>query len=133
MKLTSLLIVFVLSLIAMPVFAVGTTIKIEPNNPYLTTVTQQIEQVDQKHLLSRATKKLKSVTQWIAKKIDAKGILDSPKKLLIYAAIAFLGGIALTLVGSVFSIGFLSFISWLLLLISFALVVLWVYSIFIRR
>ena len=131
MKLSNFLVILLLSLIAFPSFAVGTSLKnntVHSNSTIL--ITSQENEIG---IFTRVARKYQSAKVWLSHKLASSGLLDNPRKLLIYALIAFVAALAITLLGSIISLAFLSLISWLLYLASFAFVVLWVYAIFIRR
>ncbi len=86
--------------------------------------------------LSTFKKKVKksffSMEKKMAKWMKRASLLDNPKRILIYAGVALVSGIILTLVANVIALGFIGTLAWLCLIASFALVILWIYTILIR-
>jgi len=69
---------------------------------------------------------------FVKKAMQKASILDNPKRILIFAGLALVAGIVLTLVANFLALSIIGTLSWILYLVGFALVVLWIYTILIR-
>lgn len=96
---------------------------------------------EQTQLTGKFTKNSKVKTWFSKTKTNVKnaisaakaGLLDSPKRILIYAGLALVGGIVFSLLAALIGVGVIGTLAWILYVLSFALVILFLYTILIKR